>query len=112
MDAILALLNNPLVLLAFGGIVKYVPGVRAVISNQLIPYINTLLAFLAGVVAPQAAHAAGGPLALDTQHVALAGFGLGFLPSLGAALWQSAQAWILNEMLLRDRLPSKPKDSK
>ena len=100
MDAIVGVLQNPIVLAAVGLVVKFVPGVRGVISNRLIPYITTVLAWLSGLVGPAEAHAAWGP------------FGIGGpLAGLGAALWQSAQAYLLHEWFLRGVLPKKPADS-
>lgn len=121
MDAVFGWLNNPIVLLAVGMIVRFVPGVRAVISNQLIPVLNIALAWFAAVIAPEVAHAAAGPVtaavmaAADSAVVDRAGFGFGSMfGGLGGAILSAAQAWILNEMLLR-RIPfmrKNPKDSK
>lgn len=107
MDAVLGFLNNPLVLLAVGLIVKFVPGVRSVIANKLIPYLTTIIAWLSGLLGPAEAHAAAGPLAMP-----LVVFGLGGpLAGLGAAIWQSAQAWVLHEFLVRG-VTKKPADSR
>lgn len=107
MDAILGFLNNPILLAVVGLVVKFVPGVRAVVANRLIPYITTVLAWLSGAIGPAEAHAAAGPIALSLPFFGLAGP----LGGLGAALWQSAQAYILHEWLLRGVLPKKPANS-
>ena len=108
MDVVLGLFNNPVVLTVIGLVVKFVPGIRTVVANKLIPYLLAAVAWLSQVMGPEQAHAAGGPLV-----VAASFFGLGgVLGGLGAAVWQSAQAWALNEMFLRHHLPPKPVDSR
>lgn len=109
MDALLAILNNPMVLAGIGLVIKFVPGVRTLIANRLIPLILSVVAWLANIVGPAEAHAMGGPLHI----MALPLFGLGgILGGLGSAVWQAAQAWALNEMFLRHAAPKKPADSK
>lgn len=101
MDAIFPILNNPLVLAGLGLVVKFVPGVRTVIANKLIPAILTAVAWVSGIVGPADAHAAG------------FAFGLGgILGGLGSAVFSAAQSWALNEMFLRHFTPKKPSDSK
>ena len=111
MDAIIGIFNNPLVLAAIGFAIKFAPGVRGLISNRAIPFINILLAWLSTVVAPIAAHAAGGPLVVGGAVLGFLGLG-GPLGGIGAAAWQAAQAWILNEMLAKHVSPARPADSK
>jgi len=101
MGAILGMLNNPLVLSALGLVVKFVPGIRAVVANRLIPAILTAVAWVSGIVVPADAHAVG------------LAFGLGgMLGGLGSAVFAAAQSWALNEMFLRHFTPKKPADSK
>lgn len=96
MDAVLGLLQNPLALVVFGLLVKYVPAL-AKIPNAGIPFLNALLAFLGQVAGPQPAHAgAFGPIAAF-------GF-LSFLGPVGGAVWQSVQASLLHEFFLRHPL--------
>jgi hypothetical protein len=114
MDAILGLLNNPVVLNILGIVMKFVPGVRTVIANRLIPVILSIVAWIGSVVSPTAAVAFGGPFVSDPTPVLGAGFfGLGgVLGGLGSAVWQASQAFLLNEMFTRHFMPPKPKDSK
>lgn len=58
-EMLAATLNTftPLALLVIGLVVKYVPAFTHW-PNKAIPYINVVVAFLAQVFAPQAAHAA------------------------------------------------------
>jgi hypothetical protein len=114
MDAILGLFNNPIVLMAAGLVVQFVPGVRKAISNTLIPYLTTVLAFLSSLLAPQAAHAAGGPVA-HMAVVMMPTFGLGgILAGLGGAILQSAQGYLLQRMFAWPGkiMPALPADSK
>ena len=114
MDAIIGILNNPLVLALVGYAVSFAPGVRAVIPQRIIPFLNTALAWCSAAIAPQAAQAAGGPFALEP--VQLAGFGLGWMGSFGTglagAVWQAAQAFLIHRMFGRGLLPEPPSDSK
>jgi hypothetical protein len=114
-DAIVGLFSNPLILLAGGYAVSHAPGIRAVIPNKIIPLLQALVAFLSAIVAPQAAHAMGGPLALPVA-VAMPAFGLAWLGSLGtaigSALWQSTQSYLLHRMFGNKFVPEPPGDSK
>lgn len=95
MDAVIGILNNPILLTGVGLLVKYVPGL-AKVPNFLIPFLNALLAFVSQAVAPAEAHAAGGPL------VVALGFGaFSFLGPIGGAVWQSVQASLIHEFFLR-----------
>lgn len=101
MDAIIGIAQNPLVLTLLGAVIKFFPGIRTVIANRFIPVVLAVVAWATQVVGPAEAHAAG------------FAFGLGgVFASLGAAVWQTAQAWALNEMFLRHVAPPKPADSK
>lgn len=110
MDWLIGVFHNPLVLFCMGLIVKYVPGVRQVIANRLIFFLNASLAWLAAILEPSAAHAAGGPLVASTAFHFL-GLG-GPLQSLGSSLWQAVQAWVIHEAVGRHWLPENPGDSK
>lgn len=71
-ETLSAVLNPfiPLGMVAVGIVVKYVPAFRKV-SNQTIPYINVVLAFLVQILAPQAANAGiPGAVGLATVGVA------------------------------------------
>ena len=97
-------LNNPIVLLVVGLVIKFAPGVRAIVENKLIPIILTLLAWLGNII--------GAPATVPSTEVALAaGLGWGFLGGLKAALWSCAQAWFLNEAMVRHYSPARPSDS-
>lgn len=101
MDAFLGLFNNPLVLNLLGLIVKFAPGIRTFVPNRLIPVLLAVTAWLTSLVGPAEAHAAG------------FAFGLGgILGGLAPAVWQAAQAWVVNEMFLRPFSPKKPLDSR
>lgn len=96
MDAFAAILQNPLVLLVVGLLVKYFPPL-AKIPNAIIPYLNTLLAFLGQVLAPGTAHASGGPLVVAFSL----GGAFSFLGPVAGAVWQSVQASLLHEFFVR-----------
>lgn len=112
MDVLGNILNNPIVLLAVGLIVKFVPGVRTVISNRLIPVLLTVIAWLGQIIgAPQVNPQ---PVSMDIEGLGgytVGGIGFGFLGDLAGALWQTAQAWFLNEAFVRHFAGNKPKDS-
>jgi hypothetical protein len=114
MDAIIGVLNNPLVLQIVGYIVSYAPSIRTAIPQWAIPLLNTILALVSSIVAPQAAHASGGPLVATTALVAT--FGLSWLGSVGtmvgAAAWQAVQASLIHRFFFRGVLPPIPADSK
>lgn len=95
MDAFAGILSNPIVLTLVGLLIKFFPPL-AKIPNAAIPYINTLLAFLSNVLAPQAAHASSGPLVIALNFGAFS-----FLGPVAGAVWQSVQASLLNEFFLR-----------
>ena len=42
MDAIIGILNNPILLTFWGYVVSYVPGIRAAIPQWTIPFLNVL----------------------------------------------------------------------
>ena len=113
MDAISNILNNPLLLNLVGYAVSYVPGLRAVVAQRVIPYLNVAIAFLVKVFTPDAAPVVG---ALSAPDLMLAGVSfaglLGFATDLGAALMQAGQAYIFHRMIGRRALPAVPKDSK
>lgn len=116
MDAVFGFLNNPIVLMLVGLAIQFVPGLRSFIKNDLIQYLTTALAWLSTLIAPQAAHAAAGPIGHFLPVVAIS-FGLGGLGSilggLGAAMLQSAQAYLMRRMFAwpGKHLPDLPKDS-
>lgn len=96
MDAVLGIFNNPLTLVVVGLVVKYIPQLKG-IPNLIIPFLNAALALLSQVAAPQAAHAASGPLAV----AAVFGGAFNFLGPIGSAVWQSVQASLIHEFFLR-----------
>ena len=98
MDAFAGLFSNPLVLMVIGLLVKYAPWLKA-IPNAAIPWLNTLLAFCSALIAPQAAHASGGPLVVAISFGAFS-----FLGPVASAVWQSVQASLLHEFFLRHPL--------
>ena len=99
MDAIAGLLQNPVVLLVLGLLVKYFPPL-AKVPNALIPYLNTLMAFLGAMAGPKDAHAAG-------LGVVCLGFGaFSFLGPVAGAVWSSVQSSLLHEFFLRHPLKS------
>lgn len=107
-------MNNPVLLAGIGIGIQFVPGVRKWIGNALIPYVTTILAWVAAIVAPQAAHAAGGPVAAMVV-ASFPTFGLGgFLAGIGGAVLQSAQGYLLQRMFAWPgrHLPQLPTDSR
>ena len=121
---IFGLLYNPITLSLVGLAVQFLPGVRGLINNHVIPFLTTLLAWISGIVAPAAARLMGGPVAqalgLPEDQVAqsadvimTAGFG-GFLGGLGGAILQSAQGYLMQRMFAWPgrTLPPLPPDSK
>jgi len=108
MDALLGILNNPLTLNVVGLLIKYAPGIRKVIANKWIGYINVILAWAIVSFAPAAVHAS----VFDASQVSVAGFSFHFLGGIAGALKQAGIAYIINEMLLRHVMPPKPPTSK
>lgn len=112
-----SILQNPVLLLAVNMAVRYVPGLRAFISNKFAPFLSTIIAWVPGLLALFGAAAPAPHAWLLTGHqpVMAAGFfgALGALGlSLGGALQSSALQWFMYEAMLRTHLPPKPADSK
>ena len=102
MDAILGFLNDPMVLgfigILCGLLIKYNPRF-ANIPNSAIPYLNTLLAILAKMVAPADAHAAN---AIVIPGVAISTILIpGFIGTIVSAGWQAMLNSLVYEVFLR-----------
>jgi len=123
MNEVLKWLYNPLVLAAIGVACQFVPGIRTFVKNNLVPYLQSLLAWIAAAFG---ATAAGGPVSdllirtgvihnarLDSHEALAAGIGLGFIGGLGGAIVQAAQAYLVQRMFCWPGrvLPPVPKDS-
>jgi hypothetical protein len=120
MDTIIGLLQNPLVLVGLGVLVKFFPGLRTVIYNRAIPYINVgvallgaLLALASGVVAEEIKPALFASWYPEHSTIVVAGFGGvfgGLFGALKAALWNAGSAYVLNKLALNQILV-RPSDS-
>lgn len=121
MDTLIGLMQNPVVLLGVGMLVKYFPKVRELIANKAIPYINVALAFLGallalatgavGEVIKPAMFASWSP---EQATIVAAGFGGAFgglFVALKAAIWNAGAAYIMNKLLV-NQVASNPPDSK
>ena len=64
MEVITAVLASPITLMALGVIVKFMPGVREMISNRIIPTLNIAVALIGSLIA-LATGAAGAPVPPD-----------------------------------------------
>jgi len=117
MEAVFGLLNHPITLAVIGFILARFPGVRTVVANRYIPFLQTAVAWLAMVFAPGPAHAAAGPFALDGPVLGVIGlnvFGLvgPIFGGIGSAMWQAAQAHLLYRMFGHKLLGPDPNDSR
>jgi hypothetical protein len=121
MEAIIGLLQNPLVLVGLGVVVKFAPGVRTTISNRIIPYINmgvallgALLALGTSVVGSEVKPALFASWYPEHMTVMAAGFGGAFGGLFGAvksALWNAGQAYIIHKLTM-NQVAVRPADSR
>jgi len=121
MDAIIGILQNPVVLMLAGVAVKYLPKVREVVANRAITYINVGLAFLGavlalltGAVGSEIAPAVFASWYPEHTTIVTAGFGGAFGGLLGcfkSALWNAGSAYIMNKLLI-NQISITPPDSK
>lgn len=127
-ETISAVLTNPVTLLLLGAVIKYVPKVREVIANRLIPVVNVVVA-LAGSLLTLMTSAVGAPpdalpssftvASMDMQAgFYAAGFfsfigteARGLAWALGSALGSAAQAYLLNKLTFAEWL-TRPATSK
>ena len=122
MDAVFGILNHPIALAVIGFILARFPGVRTVVANRYIPFLQTAVAWLAMAFAPGPAQAAGGPFAIDGPVLGVIGlnvFGLNvfglvgpIFGGIGSAMWQAAQAHLLYRMFGHKILGPDPHDSR
>lgn len=121
MDTLIGLIQNPAVLFGLGMLVKYFPGIRTVIANKAIPYINVGLAFLGaalalatGVVGEEIKPAVFASWYPEHTQIVVAGFGGAFgglFGCLKSAVWNAGFAYITNKLLV-NQLAATPADSK
>jgi hypothetical protein len=118
MEAVFGILNHPIALAVIGFILARFPGIRAVVANRYIPFLQTAVAWLAMAFAPGPAHAAGGPFALDGPLLGVIGISgfLGltgpFFAGLGSAIWQTTQAHLFYKLFGHKMLGPDPRDSR
>lgn len=104
---VLALLTNPATIVAvlflWGLVVKYHPKLEG-LPNALIPWMNAVIALLAKLAAPAAAHA--GTLEMAHPLVLLSFWGGigGFLTPVLQAGWQAVSASLIYEVFARTPL--------
>lgn len=121
MDTIIGLLQNPLLLVGLGVLVKFFPGIRTVIANRAIPYLNigvaflgALLALATGVVGTEIKPAMFASWYPEHSEIMAAGFGGAFggiFGSLKSAVWNAGCAYVLNKLALNQILV-RPGDSR
>jgi hypothetical protein len=120
MNTIIGLLQNPLLLVGLGVVVKFFPGVRTVIANRAIPYINigvallgALLALATGVVGAEIKPAMFASWYPEHSTVVAAGFGGvfgGLFGALKSSLWNAGSAYVMNKLLI-NQVAKRPTDS-
>jgi hypothetical protein len=120
MEFLIGLLQNPLLLTGLGVLVKFFPGIRTVIANRAIPYMNMAVA-LAGALLALATAAVGTevkPAVFASWYpeplFVTAGLGGAFGGLFGcvkSAVWNAGCAYVLNKLALNQILV-RPMDSR
>lgn len=121
MDTLIGLLQNPAALFVVGLLVKYFPGLRLLIANRAIPYINVAMALLGAVLA-LATGAVGTEIkpavfaSWYPEHTVVVANGLagvfgGLFGCIKSAIFNAGLAYITNKLLV-NQIATRPGDSK
>lgn len=121
MDWLLGLMQNPALLFALGFVTKYFPGIRTLIANRAIPYVNVALAFL-GALLTLLTGAVGDEIkpavfaSWYPEHTVVAASSLasvfgGLFGCIKSAIFNAGMAYLANKLLV-NQIATRPGDSK